>query len=117
MASSDNHDWHMCRHPGIFEKCMLNICLDSPESLDICRQVCKSWNYMIMNKIWENPTKLWGTIIQGRIEKSWDFLDSQDNYPSDSLISRAKSLGKHRIKILVQTYCFSNQRYPHLWCV
>ena len=120
MTSSDRHDWHMCRHPGIFEKIMLNICLDSPESLYICRQVCRSWNYMIMNKIWENPTKLWGTIIQGRIERSWDFLDCQDIYPSDSLISRAKLLGKHRIRIIIvhtYYYCFSNQRYPHLWCV
>ena len=77
---------------------MLMIGLDSPESLDNCRQVCKAWNAMIMNKIWENPTKKWGTIIQRRIERSWDI---QNNYPSDKMIYRAKMLGKPRIKILI----------------
>ena len=84
MASSDTKYWHMMRHPVIFEEIMLMVGLDSLESLDICRLVCRTWNAMIMNKIWENPTKKWGTIIQRRIERSWD---NQDYYPSDEKIS------------------------------
>ena len=91
MASSDTQDWLMLRHPGTFEKIMLMIGLDSLESLDNCRQLCRSWNAMIMNKIWENPTKKWGTIIQRRIERIWD---DQNYYPSDEKISKAKMLGK-----------------------
>ena len=72
----------MC-HPGIFERIMLMIGLDSLESLDNCRQVCKAWNIMIMNIL---------------IEISWDI---QNNYPSDKMIYRAKMLGKPRIKILI----------------
>ena len=98
MASSDNQDWLMLRHPLIFDKIMLMIALDSLENLDSCRQVCRTLNAMIMNMIYENPTKKWGTIIQRRIEISWDI---QFYYPSDLLISRAKMLGKHKIKILV----------------
>ena len=89
MASSDSQDWLMLRHPGIFEKIMLMIGLDSIESLDICRQVCRAWNTMILNLIWENPTKKWGTIIQRRIEKCWENL-----FPSGEKISHAKYLGK-----------------------
>ena len=42
MASSDTQDWQLERHPGIFEKIMLMIGLNSLESLDNCRQVCRS---------------------------------------------------------------------------
>ena len=96
MASSEKQDWQLVGHPGIFEKIMLMIGLDSLETLDNCRQVCRNWNTMIMNKIWENPTKQWGTIIQRRIERSWG-----NNFPSDQKISHAKLLSKHRIKILM----------------
>ena len=75
---------------------MFMIGLDSIESLDNCRQVCKTWNAMIMNKIWENPTKKWGTIIQRRIERSWK---RQDYYPSDDEIYQAKLLGKYKMPI------------------
>ena len=99
MASIlDNHEWNMLRHPVIFEEIMLMIGHDSLENLDKCRQVCKSWNAMIMNKIWENPTKKWGTIIQRRIERIWE---DKDYYPSDEKISQAKLLGKHRLTILL----------------
>ena len=91
MASSENQNWLMYRHPGILEKIMLMIGHDSLESLDKCRQVCSSWNAMIINKIWENPTKKWGTIIKRRIERSWNI---QDYFPSDSKITYAKLLGK-----------------------
>ena len=100
MASSNTQaqNWLLLSHPVIFEKIMFMIGLDSLESLDICRQVCRSWNTMIMNKIWENPTKKWGTIIQRRIERSWG---NKNYYPSDEKISQAKLLaGEHRITIL-----------------
>ena len=93
MASSYNLERLMLQHPGIFEEIMLMIGLDNMESLDNCRQVCSTWNIMIMNKIWEKPTKKWGTIIQRRIERSWN---NQDCFPSDEKISKAKLLGKHR---------------------
>ena len=95
------------RHPGILEKIMFMIGLESLEcddsfenldNLDICRQVCKAWNALLMSKIWENPTKKWGTIIQRRIERSWG---NKNYYPSDKKISQAKSLGKHRITIVL----------------
>ena len=90
MSQDENQDWLILSHPGILEKIMLIVGLDSLESLDRCRQVCKSWNAMIMNKIWENPSKKWGTIIQRRIERSWD---NEDYFPSDEKISKAKLLG------------------------
>ena len=95
MSQKDNQDWLLLPHPGIFEKIMLMVGLDNMESLDNCRQVCRSWNAMIMNNIWENPTKKWGTVIQRRIERRWDI---QNYYPSERMIARAKLLGKQRIK-------------------
>ena len=92
MASSYNLERLMLQHPGIFEEIMLMIGLDSLESLDSCRLVCRTWNTIIMNKIWENPTKKWGAIIQRRIERRWN---NQDCFPSYEKISKAKLLGKH----------------------
>ena len=106
MASSNINDWQMVGYPGIFEKIILmvtrgsikdlNICdfHESLKDLDNCRLVCKTWNDMIMNKILKNPTKKWGTIIQRRIEKSWD---EWVYYPTHEEISRAKLFGKHRV--------------------
>ena len=98
MATSETQDTQdfMLRHPGIFEEIMLMIADGSLESLDNCRLVCRTWNEMIMSMIWEKPTEKWGTIIQRRIERSWD---DQDYYPSDKKISQAKLLGKHKINI------------------
>ena len=79
----------------VFNDVMLIVGHQSIEDLDSCRQVCRTWNAMIMNKIWENPTKKWGTIIQRRIERCWDI---QNNYPPDKMIFRAKMLGKQRIQ-------------------
>ena len=75
---------------------MLSIAHGSLEDLDNCRLVCRTWNEMIMNKIWENPTKKWGTIIQRRIERSWG---NKNYYPSYEKITQAKLLGKHKIII------------------
>ena len=77
----------------VFNDVMLIVGHQSIEDLDSCRQVCRTWNAMIMNKIWENPTKKWGTVIQRRIERSW----GPENYPMDKNITYAKSLGKHRV--------------------
>ena len=90
MASLlDDQDWLMLRHPVIFEEIMLSIAHGSLEDLDNCRLVCRTWNEMIMNKIWENPTKKWGTVIQRRIERSWG-----KHFPSDEKMSKAKLLGR-----------------------
>ena len=94
---ADTQDWLMLRHPVIFQEIMLMIAHGSLVDLDSCRLVCRTWNEMIMNMIWENPTKKWGTIIQRRIQRSWE---NQDYYPSDGKISRAKLLGnkmKYRV--------------------
>ena len=78
---------------------MLMVGLDSLESLDSCRLVCKTWNTMIKNKIsiWENPTKEWGEIIQRRIQRSWRYLLPSDEKISQK-ISQAKMLGKNKIQ-------------------
>ena len=89
MASSDNQHWLMFGHVILFEKIMMIVGLDCDTSLDICRQVCKTWNANIMNMIYENPTKKWGPIIQRRIERTW-----QNLLPSDQQIYQAKLLGK-----------------------
>ena len=96
MASPDDQVWLMCGHDLIFDKIMLLIGHSSLEDLDRCRQVCKTWNDRIIMKIWENPTKRWGTIIQRRIERSW--AEEGDSLPSHEKISKAKLLGKNRIK-------------------
>ena len=35
---------------------LLIVGLESLESLHKCRQVCQTWNKLIMNNIWENPS-------------------------------------------------------------
>ena len=88
----------------VFNDAMLIVGHQRIEDLNSCRQVCRAWNSMIMNKIWENPTKKWGTIIQRRIERSWERIivskdydyDYDYDYPSDEKISQAIMLGKDR---------------------
>ena len=94
-------DWQMVGYPGILEKIILIVAHGSLKDLDNCRLVCRTWNEMIMNMIWENPTKKWGTIMQRRIQGSWE---DKNYYPSDKQISWAKLLGKHRITILLILY-------------
>ena len=69
MSSSDKEDWLMLSYPEIFDKIMMMVVLSSVESLHRCRQVCRTWNTMIMENIWENPSKR--NIIKMRIEKIW----------------------------------------------
>ena len=69
---SDTQNWLMMRHPGIFEKIMLMVGLDSLESLDICRQVCKTWNTMIMNQIPQEPQKSKVCRTNGQTDRQTD---------------------------------------------
>lgn len=80
----------------IFDKIMLMIDL---ESLDKCRQVCKTWNKKIMRNLWESPRKQWGNIIERRIDEQWFYYDSNGvlrmlNFPSDEKIAHVLLLGK-----------------------
>ena len=90
MASSDPQYWHMIRDPVIFEEIMLMVGLDSLESLDSCRLVCKTWNVMIMENIWENPRNR--DIMKMKIEKNWGHYDA---LPSEEEVSHAKWLGRY----------------------
>ena len=98
MLSSD---WLLLPEP-ILENIMLMVGLRSLRDLDSCMRVCRTWNDVIRGKIWENPTMKWGTIIQRRLERSWD---APYAYPADKQISYAKCLGSYTIKILI-TYKF-----------
>ena len=86
----------MSGHDIIFEKIMMMVGLDSLESLHRCRQVCRTWNVMIMRIIWESPRKrkILDMMIERfkmRIEKNWG---PGGIYPSDEEISYFKWLGK-----------------------
>ena len=87
MSSQDSQYWLMSGHILIFEKIMMMVGLDSLESLHKCRQVCTTWNAMIMQNIWESPAKR--KIMKMRIEKNW----GPEMFPSDEDISHAKWLG------------------------
>ena len=88
MSLQDNQDWIMSGQELIFGKIMMMIGLSSLESLHRCRQVCRTWNIMIMMNIWENPSKR--NIIKLRIERNW----GPEMLPSNEDISHAKWLGK-----------------------
>ena len=86
---SRNQDWLMLPEI-VLEDIMLMIGLSSPRDLDSCTQVCRTWNVMIRVWVSENPTKKWGTVIQSRLERSWE---AEYRFPSDEKISYAKCLG------------------------
>ena len=71
----------------ILSDVMMMVGLESLESLHRCRQVCKTWNEMILRDIWENPSKK--RIMKERIERSW----GRKMLPSDEEIAQAKWLG------------------------
>ncbi len=89
MSSQKYPDWRMSGHDLIFQKIMMMVGLDSLESLHRCRQVCTAWNTMIMQKIWESPSKR--NIIKMRIERIW----GPEMLPSDEDIAHAKWLGNN----------------------
>ena len=88
MSSSDDQRWVMSGQDIIFEKVMMMVGLSSLESLRRCEQVCRTWNAMIMQNIWESPSKR--NIIKMRIEKKWNWAHGR--FPSDEDISHAKWL-------------------------
>ena len=66
---------------------MMMVGLESLESLHRCRQVCTTWNELILGHIWESQSKK--KIMKERIERSW----APGMFPSDEDISHAKWLG------------------------
>ena len=90
--SSVNQNWSEALPDHIFEEIMLMIGLQSLENLDTCRLVCKKWNIIIMKKlraIRDHPIEKWRAVLEKRIEKCW----GPGNYPSDNMISHARTLG------------------------
>ena len=98
----DDQRWVMSGNDLIFGKIMMMVGLDSLESLHSCRQVCSAWNTMIMQNIWENPSKR--NIIIKSIEKKWGWgWDEEFNLtpldyemlPDKDEISHVKWLGNN----------------------
>ena len=54
----------------ILSEIWLMVGLESLESLHRCRQVCQTWNELIMKNIWENTRNK--NIIVTRIKRNWD---------------------------------------------
>ena len=94
MYSQDNPDWRMLGHDLIFQKIMMMVGLDSWESLQRCEKVCTAWNDMIMQNIWESPSKR--NIIKMRIERNW----GPEVLPSEEDILHAKWLGKNKKRVV-----------------
>ena len=88
MSSPYKQGWILVPYPEIFKKIMMMVGLSSLESLHRCRQVCTTWNAMIMRNIWENPTKR--NIIKMWIERKW----GPNVLPSEEQICHLKWLGK-----------------------
>ena len=101
MSSPDDQHWVMSGHDLIFEKIMMMVGLSSLESLHRCRQVCTKWNAMILQNIWESPSKR--NIFKVRIKRTWSSSEIQhcitDIFPSDEDISHAKWLGKNKMGV------------------
>ena len=86
-SQEDDQRWVMSGHDIIFDKIMMMVGHDSLESLHRCRQVCTAWNAMIMQNIWESPSKR--NILL--IEENW----GPHTLPSKDAINHAKWLGKN----------------------
>ena len=76
-----------CLPPELFDKVMFLVGSHDIESLLICRLVCKEWKKKIMDSLWENPSKKWGTIIGRRFEDSWEFA-----LPTEAKLDKATEL-------------------------
>ena len=72
----------------ILSDIMLMVGLKSLESLHRCRQVCKTWNEMILRDIWESKSNK--KIMKEGIESNW----APGMFPSDEEISHARWLGE-----------------------
>ena len=88
MSSQDNPDWCMLGQDLIFQKIMMMVGLDNLKSLHRCEQVSTAWNAMIMQNIWESPSKR--NIIKMKIKIKW----GPGIFPSEEDIFHAKWLGK-----------------------
>ena len=91
---SVNQEWSEALPDHIFEEIIFFIFLESLENLETCRLVCKEWNKRIMTKlraIRDHPSEKWKSVLEKRIQKCW----GPGNYPSDKMISHAKTLGIH----------------------
>ena len=71
----------------IFSDIMMIVGLENLESLHRCRQVCKTWNEMILRDIWESQNKK--RIMRERVQRNW----GPGMLPSDEDISLARMLG------------------------
>ena len=71
----------------IFSDIMMMVGFESLNNLHRCRQVCRTWNELILRVIWENKSRK--LIMRERIERSW----GPGMLPTDEEISRAKWLG------------------------
>ena len=91
MTKPPSRDWRMLPDL-IFSDVMMKIVLESFESLQRCRQVCKIWNERIMSNIWENPSKT--EIIKTKIEKTWGTDLISDKEINE--ISHARWLGRYK---------------------
>ena len=97
MYLQHNPDWRMLGHNLNFGKIMMMVGLNSLESLHRCRQVCRTWNDMIMQNIWESPSKR--NIIKMRVESVWAAFCTEvisckgSGLPSVEELSHAKWLG------------------------
>ena len=98
MSSKDNQHWLMSGHDLIFEKILVTVGLNSLESLHRCRQVCRTWNAMIMENIWGSPSKR--NIILMSVEKNW----SLEMLPNNEEISHAKWLGKRTLLNFIKLF-------------
>ena len=86
MSKSFIPDW-LVLPEEILSEIWLMVGLESLESLHRCRQVCQTWNELIMKNIWENTrTK---NIIATRIQRNW----GPEMLPSSEVISHARWLG------------------------
>ena len=71
----------------IFSDIMMMVGLESLNGLHRCRQVCKTWNELTIQVIWENKSRK--QIMREGIERNW----GPGMLPTDEEISRAKWLG------------------------
>ena len=71
----------------VVSEIMINVGLDSLERLHRCRQVCKTWDKVILHDIWGSDNKK--RIIKERIRRNW----GPGRLPSEEEISLARMLG------------------------
>ena len=71
----------------MFSDIMMKVGLESIEGLHRCRQVCQTWNKMILSDICRSKSK---KIIREKVEENW----GPGMLPSDVEISHAKWLGE-----------------------